>query len=598
MKTLLYKEFRETFRLAVLGALVLAGMLGTSYYTYSSQMQALLLGETNATYPLQPLHGPEVRGYLLMVCAVFGGLLGWRQGRSEASPGLWGFLVHRPASAERLFAAKAVTGLGLYAAAAGLPLLCYLVWAVTPGHVAAPYEGRLLFLPLLSYLAGVPFYFAGMLVGWRRARWFGSRLLPVGAAVVITALAMILPEFWLAVICVLAGAALLAAGASGAFRTHGVAAGQRVLSRAATAVALGLGWGVVLFFAGTMLGDVFSRVARERTWSYYTQTEDGEIYQVTHSSEGGARITDLKGQVVPNPETHGPLSFADLQSRLASSETVYMEGPASTRRLPWTYQGSEFFRQYRATPASTWFYLPALGRLLVYDTVSRRYAGSLGPEGFARTLKGGGDRFTREADPVFATATTLFRVNVHERTARPFFTVPDGPLLGLSVLRDQERGRYTIATTSNTVYILSADGQTWSTPYRSGYPQYDRVRVQKLAGPGQFSVWFEPNDRSNRLAGFTLPTRVQQIPDSDRQASLELPGLKQDSAVLDPEHTAQAMLLPPTALMAFWHMTGNPGHPGWKVWFQISAAVSALGALPIGLWWIRRYRAGAGAQLG
>ena len=67
----------------------------------------------------------------------------------------------------------------------GLPLLGFIVWARLPGHVAAPFEPAMLRPAATFFLAGAVAYFAGMLTGLRQARWFGSRALGLGLAVLV-----------------------------------------------------------------------------------------------------------------------------------------------------------------------------------------------------------------------------------------------------------------------------------------------------------------------------------------------------------------------------------------------------------------------------
>ncbi len=601
MKTLVSKEIRETIKLAVLGALCLTAMLVLSYYNFSAQMRELLLGETDLRFPLQPLTGPEMRQNLMFFCVIFGGLLGWLQGHHDRQQGLWGFLLHRPVTLVTLFLAKTIAGLSLYALAAGLPLLVYITWAITPGHVAAPYESAMLLPVLAFFLFGLPFYFAGMLVGLRPVRWFGSRLIPIGAAIVIAACATVLPEFWQALLWLAAGTATLAVACAGSFHPQDGPAGRPAASGLATALALAAGWCLVFLVAGVMLGDVLGRSLPGRSWFYYVTGKDGMIYRVTRSSPGRTQITDLKDQVVLDPETHGPISVSGLQSRSSPSETVFTGSISERRSARWWSQAFAGNHQYRATPGAVWFYLPKLGRLAAYDTVTRRFSGTLGPEGFATNLAGSGAHFSGIRGDVFTTPETLYRVNVYERIVRPWFAVPagEGPLLGVGQLHDREGLDHTIAATSNTVYIIHPDGGVeGSTPYQPSHPQYPVVRVCKLEPAGRFAIWFEPGFQTNQAAGFTLPARVQWINGAEQEASVELPVANRPStASLDPEQIALAIVLPPLALEPLRWISGDPHFPAWKDWLQVSLPVTILIALPTGLWWMRRYRLARQTQL-
>lgn len=74
MRTLLYKEIRETSKLALAGGLLLAGVLGFAQHSYSVQLQMLILGSGHASGNMQPLLGEEILLFLPLFCAVFGTL--------------------------------------------------------------------------------------------------------------------------------------------------------------------------------------------------------------------------------------------------------------------------------------------------------------------------------------------------------------------------------------------------------------------------------------------------------------------------------------------------------------------------------------------
>ena len=129
-------------------------------------------------------------------CAIFGAVLGWLQIHNERRPDLWAFLMHRPMTRTGIFLGKAMAGLGLYAAgggraAAGLHRL---------GAVAGAGGGAVrasMLRPLAAFfLAGTVCYFAGMLTGLRQARWYASRALGLGVAIVVIPLMWESPAFW------------------------------------------------------------------------------------------------------------------------------------------------------------------------------------------------------------------------------------------------------------------------------------------------------------------------------------------------------------------------------------------------------------------
>ena len=128
----------------------------------------------------QPLADAGILWSTAWFCGIFGAVLGWLQVHNERRPDLWAFLIHRPMTRTGIFLGKAMAGLGLYALVVGLPLLGFIVWARLPGHVAAPFELAMLRPVAAYFLAGIRYYFAGMLSDLRQARWYASRVLGAG----------------------------------------------------------------------------------------------------------------------------------------------------------------------------------------------------------------------------------------------------------------------------------------------------------------------------------------------------------------------------------------------------------------------------------
>src|ERR1017187_4693524 len=200
MKTLVRKELRENVRLAALGLVVHTLMLVQQYREY-------VAAPTNMS---QPLTNPGILWSAAWFCGIFGAVLGWLQIHNERRPDLWAFLIHRPMTRTGIFLGKVMAGLGLYALVVGLPLLCFIVWARLPGHVAAPFEIAMLRPVAVYVLAGILYYFAGMLADLRQARWYASRVLGVGVAVVVSLLVSLSPALWQSLLLILIGAAILA----------------------------------------------------------------------------------------------------------------------------------------------------------------------------------------------------------------------------------------------------------------------------------------------------------------------------------------------------------------------------------------------------
>jgi len=92
-------------------------------------------------------------------------------------------LLHRPVPREWLFLGKLAAGAILLVAITAVPLLVYCLWAATPGTHASPFFWGM----TESWWRTVPIalvcYLGAFLAGLRPARWIGSRVWPVVAAI-------------------------------------------------------------------------------------------------------------------------------------------------------------------------------------------------------------------------------------------------------------------------------------------------------------------------------------------------------------------------------------------------------------------------------
>ncbi len=214
MKTLIRKELREHFKWGAVGVVRWTALLLFAAQSYSALLRNL---DPSRLEGLQPLNSLSEAGWL---CAILGLLLGWFQTHNETHHELWAFLVHRPITQSKIFFGKIIAGITLYVLAAGLPLLGFIVWVATPGHVAAPFEWSMV-LPVAShFLAGLVYYFAGMLTALRKARWYATRGLGIGVALLSsgTVLSVERPwDFLIVFVC----AAILALAVWGAFHSSG-----------------------------------------------------------------------------------------------------------------------------------------------------------------------------------------------------------------------------------------------------------------------------------------------------------------------------------------------------------------------------------------
>jgi hypothetical protein len=169
MKAILWKEFRENLKWGVLLLLASAFVIIALQIVEPDQI-VLFSGE----YLIQTTFGFAAGALAL-------GLL---QTVFEGSRDRWAFLMHRGVSPERILAAKAIVGLTYIVAAAAIPLIGMTWWCSHPGNVPAPFHSVAPLVGVIGIFAAFPAWFAGVLIGLRDVRWYGSRVLPLGLALV------------------------------------------------------------------------------------------------------------------------------------------------------------------------------------------------------------------------------------------------------------------------------------------------------------------------------------------------------------------------------------------------------------------------------
>ncbi len=594
MKGVFWKELREGLRVGVLALLVLGGLLFGESVAYRGVLKLVALGQISAPHDsLQPLAGSTLRVQTVFFCAIFAAVLGWLQVFPEQWRGLWSFLRHRPMSSSGLFAAKVMAGLCLYSLVVALPFLCFTAWVWAPGNVAAPFEGRLL-LPLVVFgLGGIPWYFAGMLTGLRQARWYVSRGLGLGAGLICSAAALSAPSFWQALLVIGAGGLILALAAWGSFHTNGWYRGQPAAAKPALALSLALGWVVVAFVVGALAADLVSRLQAPASWSYYVMLQDGTLCRVNQSEAAPANIMDTNGLPVKDPETGAPLLFSELDRQTCHSAQAGADFQRSTGTWPWHHRSGYSYSLWQATPQTLWFYSWGHGRLIAYDVATRRLIGSLGPQGFARDLKGAGDRFHRALGRTLMTETGLFLPDLHTRSIKQIFAAdPDDPIGGaVDVVRDPHPWQATLVLTRRFIRLLSpAGGEMLKAPYEPGYPDYYQVTLCLLEPAGRFALWLHPSPEAQVKSGGKLPALIRWYDGSRQTAAFDAPALARPYEFLGRDEKIISIFMAPSVLAAAPWFLGQGGR--WSCWqplVGISLLFSIAVCLPVGWWMTRRY---------
>jgi ABC-2 family transporter protein len=190
LKALVVKELRESAGVVALSALAmvyaLTELTGIRVLPWESR------GITNFPFVYDAV------GFYLSTC--IGGMaiaLGLKQTAWEARQGTFFFLLHRPVSRERVFVGKLAVGLIWVIILSATYLLIYAWWASTAGHVPAPFDWSMTIPAWQQWVALPLVYLGAFLSGIRPARWWGTRLAPLAAAILAAIVAASLPWFWL-----------------------------------------------------------------------------------------------------------------------------------------------------------------------------------------------------------------------------------------------------------------------------------------------------------------------------------------------------------------------------------------------------------------
>jgi len=182
---LVYKEFRETLPIAVVGLACLL-FLALDAIDYSP-IPYLLGGKITGMIPF--LSDDNFAGNFRMTAGAFALALGFWHALGD----FWGeahlFLLHRPVSRRSIYLTKLVIGVIAYLLCGAAPILLYACWSATPGTHASPFEWSMTLPVWQIWLAALTVYLGAFLSGLRPGAWIGTRLAPLAAAIGVLAIA-------------------------------------------------------------------------------------------------------------------------------------------------------------------------------------------------------------------------------------------------------------------------------------------------------------------------------------------------------------------------------------------------------------------------
>lgn len=169
MNAWIRKEAKDILRWTPIGVLILSLLLWI-------EMRSLLLA--NAFTDLSS----KLCFQASIAAGVFGAFLGIASFWFDSSGGARGYLVQRGISLARVFTIRTILGFIAFMIAMWLPLLCCGFYISMIGPATLPITPYAIVPALIVVLFTFGFFFAGSLIACRPSRWFGSRLLPLLAA--------------------------------------------------------------------------------------------------------------------------------------------------------------------------------------------------------------------------------------------------------------------------------------------------------------------------------------------------------------------------------------------------------------------------------
>src|SRR5437879_13916008 len=104
-------------------------------------------------------------------------------------------------------------------------------------------------------------------------------------------------------------------------------------------------------------------------------TRNGDIVKVTRQKGEPIKIADLEGQPLKDPKTGLAMDEREFSKLTAYGTPIFMKSPDAEFRPG---KGPQFFALWRTDHRSLWYWTRQ-GRLVSYDAMSRRAAGTIAP---------------------------------------------------------------------------------------------------------------------------------------------------------------------------------------------------------------------------
>ena len=618
MKMMLWKEFRENLKWAVLA---LIGLGLAEFYG---------LTQTSSSYDDQ---GATLckSGFLMVTtfgCAAVGLVLGLIQILPELRRDQWASLLHRPVSRAVIFNGKALAGILLYLFATVPPFLFCVWYAAAPGHFALPFVPGTILPGVASLCAGTAYYFAALFIGVRRGAWFGMRAFGFLAAV--TGMAFIdVPLFRVAVAAsVLTALALYLAG-WGTILSNGALRDQPRLGRLASVAVVLAGAGCFLVLAIGILGmvsELFSSPDNYYSGTSYGIDLDGRVLKFTSKKDGPATVTDLAGNVIQDKRFttsgsryHYLLGFVQVSRFIGDPHDLDRDDDDDSQsyRRNSTYVVSA---SGSYDDGESWYYLPQGRQFVGYFNKTKQRIGAIGRDGFRpgfEHVEPLADRPHVSANdsgiPAFVQfGSAVYHSDFDQRRLTPLFSRPGTELFGTEPLRsnqDETLGlNWAALALPDKMLVVDKTGQIVATlPYHQNMDRWGAVAIAVNPGKDRFYLKYSPSNWIDYREAWKLPSYYEEMDAGGTLLhSYTVPPASPPQFTLTWEQVAVTSLVPPALyfgdllydkigalcgskrLAAELDSALSSDRPlGWK---QMAPAISvvSLALAALALFWTRR----------
>ncbi|MEE8458604.1 MAG: hypothetical protein V3S08_01955 [Phycisphaerales bacterium] len=492
MKPMFWKELRQGLKwaFAVLALMTIAAI----YFAW---------GVTSPRMYWPPFE--RLQQMSVVACPLAGLLLGVLHVVTEKRRDLWAFLVHRPVSRTTIMLAKTSAGLVLYFLAVGIPVAAANAWLALPGNVASPFYGPMVLPGLADVLTGAVYYLAGLLISMRDARWYGSRVLPVGVAVICSVIVVSVLYFWIALLAIIVAAGILGVAAWGSFVGGGQYGPQPPAARTALGASLLAGIATVFVLGGIVLSAIAGAAATAPpTRTSYQITRDGEVVRLVQGRWGrvveitnldGTRNTQLEREAQEDDRRYA--MFIGFDTVVIPDESE----PNLNRVHGYRYAGT-FYQHVAWAGPTQWVYSFRERLVLAFDRERKVLVGRLGPTEFKVPPDPPVQRFGEFVatwNSVLAFKDAVYRLRLHKRAIATLIAPAGERVLALTPLRSRQYD-VLVVVTDRTVRFMDLDGEELiAADVEHDLGRYGHLQFAATDDPQRFYARYTPSHRPDVL---------------------------------------------------------------------------------------------------